>query len=1067
MKKYFKNVIILIIVLVVISLSINISKEHLLTFNKNNDIDKVLQTKEYSYLSKEALNYIEDYYNETGTILKTEKNKGTGDIYLNPEYVEYLELSEEEKKKIEVIPREIIQEYSYSGKSRSSEEIPSTYDLRNVNGQSYVTPVKNQGALGICWIFSGIGAIESTLLKTGVGNLENPEIFNERTVDYIRGKGSYYEEGYNPYMEGGPLGAGGGAGMVYQFAQYGIALQPMEGIWRNYFTNSPTLSVNQVFNFKKYAVTDYVTFPVLSKTATEEEKNEYYSIIKKHIMTYGAASVGTISPGLSARSCYVPYTKTADGKSLLNDNEDCNEKAPSNYKHGDGHAMLIIGWNDDYRQTYCGFPNSGTTETNLNQEECENQGGTYHNIEGAWILKNSWGVNSAPYLYLAYESQGSTIDGVKRIIERDFDKFYSHYELESDYDSDNTRMQIAKYKKGQNSEILKRISFYNTGASAKYESYHDVYLKISDNEPIFLKRVDTHDMGVHSIDVDNYILNDNEFSIIFKQYGNYATGISDISAFTENNNDILEKNIGINPSLDYVDKTTNFNEINQTSLKVNIMTNNMEQGEKIIFKLYNSNNEDISDKISDFVGHSTLNYFYKEFIIEEALPIGEYTLVTTTENGTVLSSNKIFLGIGINNLNLIVYANKYNGKALRHDVYDNDANFYVLNKDYTISELDNSAGTHKVTLTGIGNYKGSYQRLYTIQPKELTVDVKTKTITYDQEVDLNMSIDDVLIDGVVDGETPNINGRFKTDYKKGLDVGVYNLETEDINLVNNGLFKSKNYEIRRITSGTLVVEKAIPTYTIPSDLTGTINQKLFEIELPTGFEWINPDQVITQTGNIKYKAKYTPSDTKNYEIVSDIDIPILIFNDNTYDVLIDSDNIVSDTFTINLKINPLNNNANNLNNLIGNITYDQTKLELTEYSTVEGFSISLNNDTFNISSNAGINTNSNILTLKFKNIGLEELNKTTITINELVANNGELNLVKDSITKEVIYSENGFIKGDINYNGKIDLKDIILLIKKYLGTEDVNNSDITIGDMNNNNKLDLKDIILLIRLYLN
>ena len=60
---------------------------------------------------------------------------------------------------------------------------------------------------------------------------------------------------------------------------------------------------------------------------------------------------------------------------------------------------------------------------------------------------------------------------------------------------------------------------------------------------------------------------------------------------------------------------------------------------------------------------------------------------------------------------------------------------------------------------------------------------------------------------------------------------------------------------------------------------------------------------------------------------------------------------------------------------------------------------------------------------------------------------------------------NDYIKGDMNGNGKIDLKDIIMLIKKYL-INSVIPEDISIGDMNNNNVLDLKDIILLIKLYL-
>lgn len=72
----------------------------------------------------------------------------------------------------------------------------------------------------------------------------------------------------------------------------------------------------------------------------------------------------------------------------------------------------------------------------------------------------------------------------------------------------------------------------------------------------------------------------------------------------------------------------------------------------------------------------------------------------------------------------------------------------------------------------------------------------------------------------------------------------------------------------------IVVVKATPTYTIPTDLTAEFGQKLSEIQLPEGFEWMNSSQIINKGGQAKYKAKYVPKDTKNYEIVENIDIAI-------------------------------------------------------------------------------------------------------------------------------------------------------------------------------------------------
>ena len=42
------------------------------------------------------------------------------------------------------------------------ETLPSRYDLRD---WGWVSPVKDQGNMGACWIFGACGALESALLK--------------------------------------------------------------------------------------------------------------------------------------------------------------------------------------------------------------------------------------------------------------------------------------------------------------------------------------------------------------------------------------------------------------------------------------------------------------------------------------------------------------------------------------------------------------------------------------------------------------------------------------------------------------------------------------------------------------------------------------------------------------------------------------------------------------------------------------------------------------------------------------------------------------------------------------
>ncbi len=65
--------------------------------------------------------------------------------------------------------------YAAESAPETQEELilPESFDLRNVNGNNYVTPVKSQGRWGTCWSFGSIAACESSILyelskKTGL-----------------------------------------------------------------------------------------------------------------------------------------------------------------------------------------------------------------------------------------------------------------------------------------------------------------------------------------------------------------------------------------------------------------------------------------------------------------------------------------------------------------------------------------------------------------------------------------------------------------------------------------------------------------------------------------------------------------------------------------------------------------------------------------------------------------------------------------------------------------------------------------------------------------------------------
>lgn len=99
------------------------------------------------------------------------------------------------------------------------------------------------------------------------------------------------------------------------------------------------------------------------------------------------------------------------------------------------------------------------------------------------------------------------------------------------------------------------------------------------------------------------------------------------------------------------------------------------------------------------------------------------------------------------------------------------------------------------------------------------------------------------------------------------------------------------------------------------------------------------------------------------------------------------------------------------------------------------------------------------------------LNHYTVNGRELDTDNGdqiiELNNSNFVFVMKIAPqgSEPPIMTGDMNGNGRIDLSDIIALLKKYL-SGDATNADLAVGDMDHNGSIGLRDIILLLKEYL-
>lgn len=98
-------------------------------------------------------------------------------------------------------------------KTKSDEVLPASFDLRNVDGQSYISDIRNQNPYGTCWTFATFASVESAWKVAGDADFTN---LSEGNMAKCHGYDFGIDEGGNEYMATGYLTRL--AGPVYESA---------------------------------------------------------------------------------------------------------------------------------------------------------------------------------------------------------------------------------------------------------------------------------------------------------------------------------------------------------------------------------------------------------------------------------------------------------------------------------------------------------------------------------------------------------------------------------------------------------------------------------------------------------------------------------------------------------------------------------------------------------------------------------------------------------------------------------------------------------------------------------
>ena len=253
--------------------------------------------------------------------------------------------------------------------------------------------------------------------------------------------------------------------------------------------------------------------------------------------------------------------------------------------------------------------------------------------------------------------------------------------------------------------------------------------------------------------------------------------------------------------------------------------------------------------------------------------------------------------------------------------------------DYTVSYGTNvNAGPGTVTITGAGSYAGTLSYSFTINkaapsyvvPSGLsavygqTLGDVTLPTGFSWQDDASAKVGDVGRKTFLAVYIPVDTANYETvrNIEVGLDVapaplaeGDFSFDLSDAVYAGNPvtgrvssavLVEGKDYSVvyaDNVNAGAasitvsgvgnydsgssitkhFIIEKVDPTYKAPSPISATEGQILGDLKLPDGFSW--QDELSTSVGDAGehiFKAKFTPRDTVNYNVVEDVPVTVVV-----------------------------------------------------------------------------------------------------------------------------------------------------------------------------------------------
>lgn len=357
------------------------------------------------------------------------------------------------------------------GSAGARADLPTFFDLRDVDGHNYVTAIRNQGPYGTCWTFGLLASPESNLLVSGNWGahgveLDEPDL-SERHLDWWSGFNQFNNDDLDP-----PTGNGteihGGGNAVYLTAY----MSRGDGLVRE--TDAPYSDIDSPpprlhRRFHRYYARDIDMYVLAADLGNIDT-------IKQNVMTKGAVSTCMYTAS--------QFFRDIDGRRV--------HYQPPGDANFINHEVAIIGWDD-------------TMATQAPQGP------------GAWLIKNSWGTGWNPseggFFWISYYDKfcgryptfdGGTIS-INHVQMLTGERFYYH-DYHGWVDTKTTSNRAFNAFVAGDNELLTGVSFYTAADNVQYVArIYDAFEGGQLEAPLAEVSGFIEYRGFHTVDLDSAV----------------------------------------------------------------------------------------------------------------------------------------------------------------------------------------------------------------------------------------------------------------------------------------------------------------------------------------------------------------------------------------------------------------------------------------------------------------------------------------------------------------------------------------------------------------------------------